>query len=65
MLEARGLSVLCSPVCRLKNEFPEAIRDFESAGAQCLVTLHMTPCLESADALAADLPIVVMGSTAT
>ncbi|MBQ2766723.1 MAG: hypothetical protein IJF49_01435, partial [Clostridia bacterium] len=68
MLEARGLSVLRSPLCRLKREFADAVREFEASGADCLVTLHMaySPSLESADVLAAtDLPIVVMDTTVT
>lgn len=67
-LEARGLNVLRAPVCRLKNEFADAIDSFEAQGAQCLVTLHLaySPSLESADVLAATkLPIVVMDTTPT
>ena len=67
-LEAQDLTVLRSPICRLKSEFAAAVAGFEAQGAQCLVTLHLaySPSLESIDVLAAtDLPIVVMDTTPT
>lgn len=65
-LEGRGLRVLRSPVCRLESEFRAAIRGFEAAGADAIVTLHLaySPSLESADALAGTpLPLIVLDTT--
>ncbi len=65
-LEARGLAVLTVPVCRLRAEFQAAVRSFEQAGAEAIVTLHLaySPSLESADALARSrLPVIVCDTT--
>lgn len=65
-LEKRGLAVVRSPVCRVAAEFDAAVRSFEEADAQAIVTLHLaySPSLESADALARTrLPVVVCDTT--
>jgi L-arabinose isomerase len=65
-LERRGLSVARAPVCRVAPEFDAAVRSFEEAGAEAIVTLHLaySPSLESADALSrTKLPIVVCDTT--
>jgi L-arabinose isomerase len=67
-LEARGLEVLRSPICRLRAEFQAAVRGFEQGGVQAIVTLHLaySPSLESADALAASgLPVILCDTTPT
>jgi L-arabinose isomerase len=67
-LEARGLEVLTSPVCRVRPEFQAAVRGFERDGAEAIVTLHLaySPSLESADALAdSPLPVIVCDTTPT
>lgn len=67
-LTARGIEVSASPVCRLAPEFSAAIRGFEEAKVDAIVTLHMaySPSLESSAALAATpLPIVVLDTTST
>lgn len=67
-LEDRGLEVLKSPFCRVKEEFEAAVRSFEEGGARALVTLNMaySPSLESIDAIAGSrLPVVVLDTTET
>ncbi len=65
-LEKRGLEVVAAPVCRLEGEFAAAVRSFEDAQADAIVTLHLaySPSLESAQALAQTrLPIIVLDTT--
>ena len=67
-LAARGLEVSTAPVCRVAPEFKAAIKGFERAPVDALVTLHLaySPSLESSAALAATpLPIVVLDTTPT
>ena len=67
-LEKKGLNIITSQFCRLKQEFEEAIENFEAQGADCVITLHMaySPSLMSADALAATkLPVIVLDVTET
>ena len=67
-LAARGLEVRTAPVCRVAPEFKAAIRGFEKAPVDAIVTLHLaySPSLESSAALAATpLPIVVLCTTPT
>jgi L-arabinose isomerase len=67
-LEKRGLLVLSAPVCRVKAEFEAAMTQFERAGAEAIVTLHLaySPSLESAEVLArTELPIIVCDTTPT
>lgn len=62
-LEAKGLEVLRTGVCRVKPEFEAAVNSFEDAGADAIVTLHLaySPSLESAEALAGTkLPVIVL-----
>jgi L-arabinose isomerase len=66
--KSRGVTVQTAPVCRLKPEFTAAIRSFEKAGVDAIVTLHLaySPSLESSDALAATpLPLIVLDTTPT
>jgi L-arabinose isomerase len=65
-LRKLDLQVLTSPMCRVAQEFAAAVQSFESAGADCIVTLHLaySPSLESVSALAATrLPILVLDTT--
>ena len=66
--ERRGVRVESAPVCRLRDEFVEAVASFEKAGVDALVTLHMaySPSLESAEVIAgSDLPVFVLDTTPT
>ncbi|MEI6082720.1 MAG: hypothetical protein WCS70_00300 [Verrucomicrobiota bacterium] len=65
-LEARGITVQTAPVCRVADEFRAAIAQFEAAGVDCLVTLHLaySPSLEAIDACCrTKLPIVILDTT--
>ncbi len=67
-LEKRGLQVVTSPFCCLKEEFEEIIKRYETENVDCIVTLHMaySPSLESAEVLSkTSLPIVVLDTTET
>ena len=67
-LEEQGMDVVRAPFCRLEGEFLKTVADFEEAGAQCIVTLHMaySPSLECVKALTeTTLPLVVMDTTET
>lgn len=65
-LAARGLTVLPAPVCRVAPEVEAAVRAFEQAGADAIITLHLaySPSLESAPVLAGTpLPLIVLDTT--
>lgn len=65
-LQGVGLDVLEAPVCRLADEFSQAIQGFEQADADAIVTLHLaySPSLESEKALAAtQLPLIILDTT--
>ncbi len=65
-LEGEGLEVIPSPICRIEEEFKNAISKFEENNAKAIITLHLaySPSLESIDALCStELPIVVMDTT--
>lgn len=65
-LRERKLDVVTSDFCRVADEFRNAIRHFEEAGADAIVTLHLaySPSLESADILAdSRLPLIVLDTT--
>ncbi len=67
-LQTRGLTVIESDICREEDEFRAAVKKFEAAGAEAVVTLHLaySPSLESAKVLAATkLPIVVCDTSPT
>ncbi|MFB3902917.1 MAG: hypothetical protein ACE15E_05645 [Acidobacteriota bacterium] len=67
-LEKRGVDVVCPPVCRVAPEFEAALRSFEEAGVDALVSLHLaySPSLESVDLLArTSIPLVVLDTTPT
>ena len=65
-LQARGLEVVQSPACRLKNEFAEAVNFFETSGCEAIATLHLaySPSLESIGPLSSTaLPLVIIDTT--
>ena len=65
-LRAMGLELEVAPVCRLKPEFDAAVAQFEAAGCEAILTLHLaySPSLECIEALAkSELPIVIMDTT--
>lgn len=67
-LKKRNISVLTSPICRVKEEFETALKTFEHSKVDALVTLHLaySPSLESAEVLAStDLPIIICDTTPT
>jgi len=67
-LRGRGLEVATAPTCRLEAEFATAVKGFEEAGVDAIVTLHLaySPSLESATALAGTpLPLIVLDTTPT
>ena len=67
-LREKGAEVVEAPVCRLADEFKAAVKSFEDAQVDAIVTYHLaySPSLESIDALAGtELPIVVMDTTPT
>ena len=64
--ESRGVGVVRGSVCRLREEFREAVAAFEREGVDAIVTLHLaySPSLESADALVhSPLPILMLDTT--
>ncbi|MHB0938457.1 MAG: L-arabinose isomerase family protein [Armatimonadota bacterium] len=67
-LRARGLEVATAPTCRLQPEFAAAVKGFEEAGVDAIITLHLaySPSLESAAVLAGTaLPLIVLDTTPT
>ena len=68
MFEERGIEVVKTDICRIKPEFDSAVKSFEEAGVDAIVTWHAaySPSLECIDALTATtLPIVVLDVTET
>ncbi len=64
--ESRGVEVVTSDFCRLKEEFAQTVKKFEDANVDCIVTIHTaySPSLESVEALTGtSLPIVVLDTT--
>jgi L-arabinose isomerase len=60
------VSVVGAPVCRIAPEFDAAVKGFEDAGVDAIVTLHLaySPSLESSAALSRTrLPILVLDTT--
>lgn len=62
----RGVAVLRSSVCRVEDEFEDAIRLIEDQKVDAIVTLHLaySPSLESSDILSrTKIPIIVLDTT--
>ncbi|MCL6628864.1 MAG: hypothetical protein K6U00_04605 [Armatimonadetes bacterium] len=67
-LEDRGLDVVTTTICRLRSEVEVAMKSFEDADADGIVTLHLaySPSLESAPVVAqSNLPLLVLDTTPT
>jgi L-arabinose isomerase len=65
-LAKHGLSVVVAPVCRVENEFDAAVKSFEGASVDAIVTLHLaySPSLEAVSVLAnTKLPLIVLDTT--
>lgn len=64
--EKQNIKVISSIICRLKEEFKEAIRCFEKEKVDAIVTLHLaySPSLESVEYLAkTNIPIIILDTT--
>ena len=64
--EARGIGACMAPICRIAPEFEAAVAQFEKAGVDGIVTLHLaySPSLESIDAFCGTkLPIIILDTT--
>ena len=64
--EKPGVEVIKGDVCRLESEFAAAVSEFEKAGADCIVTLHLaySPSLESEKVLKeTKLPVIILDTT--
>lgn len=64
--EDKGIDVVRSAFCCVKDEFRAAVDKFEAEDVDCIVTWHAaySPSLESIDVLAATkLPIVILDTT--
>lgn len=65
-LEKSGIEIIPAPVCRVKNEFAKAVKEFEMKSVDAIVTLHLaySPSLEAADILAkTSLPLILLDTT--
>ncbi len=65
-LVSNGLFVIDVSVCRIKTEFEDAVKKFETENADAIITLHLaySPSLESSEVLAStSLPIIVLDTT--
>lgn len=66
--EDEGLEVVASEICTLKPQFEKAVADFEAAGVDAIVTVHLaySPSGEYYEVLSkTKLPIVVLDTTVT
>lgn len=65
-LEKQGVEVIKADICRIAPEFEKAVKSFEAAGVDAIVTVHLaySPSMESIDALAATkLPVIILDTT--
>ena len=66
--EGHGLEVVASEICTLKPQFEKAVADFEAAGVDAIVTVHLaySPSGEYYEVLSkTKLPIIVLDTTVT
>ena len=66
--ETHGLEVVASEICTLKPQFEKAVADFEAAGVDAIVTVHLaySPSGEYYEVLSkTKLPIIVLDTTST
>jgi L-arabinose isomerase len=62
----RNVIVESSKICRIHDEFKDAVKSFEKADVDAIVTIHLaySPSLESSDVLAkTELPIIILDTT--
>ncbi len=62
----RGIDICAAPICRVSEEFENAIIMLEKENIDCLLTVHLaySPSLESIDSFCrTKLPIVIMDTT--
>ena len=65
-LEENGVELVKADVCRIAPEFDAAVKQFEMAEVDAIITVHLaySPSLECIDALAATaLPILILDTT--
>lgn len=65
-LELLGITVKRSGICRISSEFKTAVKGFEEADVDAIVSVHLaySPSLESIDAVVATkLPLIVLSTT--
>jgi len=65
-LEARGVTVVRAPICRVASEIKDATECFERQGVHAIVCLHLaySPSLEAIDALCnTALPLILLDTT--
>lgn len=65
-VQERGVEVISSEICRLSDEFAEAVHSLEQMQVDCIVTLHLaySPSLECINALSeTSLPVLVLDAT--
>jgi L-arabinose isomerase len=65
-LQARGVWVETAPVCRVADEFDEAIKRLEGASVDCIITVHLaySPSLEAIGAFCrTQLPVIIFDTT--
>lgn len=61
-----GIDIVEAPVCRKDEEFQQAVKNFEAAGCQAILSLHLaySPSLEAINALKSTrLPLVILDTT--
>ena len=66
--EGHGLDVVASEICTLKPQFEKAVADFDTAGVDAIVTVHLaySPSGEYYEVLSkTKLPIIVLDTTVT
>jgi L-arabinose isomerase len=66
LFKSKEIDTVLSDVCRISNEFENAVAQFENADVDCIVTLHLaySPSLECINALSkTKLPIIVLDTT--
>jgi L-arabinose isomerase len=67
-LEKKGIEIIKVKVCRIEDEFKNAIKLFEESKVDAVITLHLaySPSLESITVLSSTkLPLVIMDTTPT
>ena len=65
-LAGQGLDLMTAPVCRVRREIAAAVKSFEKADVDLVVTLHLaySPSLEAAEILAETrLPLLMLDTT--